>query len=172
MRTRTTLHLPCLILLCLAHAAEPARPVRDHGPARSGSFAAAAFTPPCERVQATRRALSAGVGATERRSSRRAVVTCGMRVTIHIRGRGRGEDDWVEAAFDKYKTRLQGHRVELETTWHKTDEQLTAAALGSSKVSTTSNHAHERRPSERIGRVQWLVLGHAITTFPLTTTSA
>ena len=27
-----------------------------------------------------------------------------MRVTIHIRGRGRGEEDWVEAAFDKYKT--------------------------------------------------------------------
>ena len=65
-----------------------------------------------------------------RPEGRRHVPLAALQVTIHIRGRERGGEDWIEDACSMYKKRLTSHRIELKTVWHKTDEQLVAAAAG------------------------------------------
>lgn len=65
-----------------------------------------------------------------KRISRAAIPMRALRVTIHIRGRGRGGGDaWIEEAYEQYEERLRPQGLDLVTVWHKTDEQLTAAAL-------------------------------------------
>ena len=65
-----------------------------------------------------------------RRRRSRSLPLHALRVNIHIRGRERGGEKWIEAAYDQYATRLRPQGVDLSTIWHRTDAQLLAAVTG------------------------------------------
>ena len=64
------------------------------------------------------------------RASRARGALYALRINIHIRGRGRGGEKWLEDAYDQYATRLRPQGVDLSTVWHKTDSALLAAVSG------------------------------------------
>ncbi|CAM9238210.1 unnamed protein product [Laminaria digitata] len=59
-------------------------------------------------------------------SSRRQELTCGLQVTVRIRGKKSREDDYTNQAYDEYVKRLRPVMA-LDTQWHKTDEELETA---------------------------------------------
>ncbi|KAM3573833.1 hypothetical protein VYU27_004178 [Nannochloropsis oceanica] len=56
----------------------------------------------------------------------RATPTCGLQINIHIRGKRTGGEEYLNDAYLEYTKRLRPV-LELETIWHKTDEELKAA---------------------------------------------
>ena len=48
----------------------------------------------------------------------------GMQVKIRIVGRKSGSEQWLDDAYEMYKTRLQSSPLALETVWHKTNVEL------------------------------------------------
>ena len=57
-------------------------------------------------------------------------ILCALRINIHIRGRERGGEKWIEEGYDQYAIRLRPQGIELRTIWHKTDAKLLAAISG------------------------------------------
>ncbi|CAM9626991.1 unnamed protein product, partial [Sphacelaria rigidula] len=53
-------------------------------------------------------------------------LSCGLQVTVRIRGKKSREEDYTNQAYDEYAKRLRPV-LALETQWHKTDEELEAA---------------------------------------------
>jgi len=51
-------------------------------------------------------------------------IHMGMQVKIRIVGRKSGSEQWLEDAYDMYATRLRASPVDLETVWHKSDQDL------------------------------------------------
>ena len=47
-----------------------------------------------------------------------------MDVTIRIVGRKQGSEQWLGDAYDMYTKRLRASPVNVETTWHKNDQEL------------------------------------------------
>lgn len=56
----------------------------------------------------------------------RVTPTCGLQVTIHIRGKRSGGEEFLNDAYLEYTKRLRPV-LGLTTIWHKTDSELEAA---------------------------------------------
>ena len=56
----------------------------------------------------------------------RATPTCGLQISIHIRGKRTGGEEFLNEAYQEYTKRLRPV-LALETIWHKTDAELEAA---------------------------------------------
>ena len=48
----------------------------------------------------------------------------GLDVKIRMVGRKNGGEKWLESAYDTYETRLQSSNVNVETQYHKNDDEL------------------------------------------------
>ena len=51
-------------------------------------------------------------------------ITMGLDVKIRMVGRKNGGEKWLETAYDTYETRLQSSNVNVETQYHKNDDEL------------------------------------------------
>lgn len=60
----------------------------------------------------------------------------GMQVKIRIVGRKSSGNDWLDAAYNMYATRLRASPVNVETTWHKNDVDLARGV----ELDLTKNH--------------------------------
>ncbi|CAM9318539.1 unnamed protein product, partial [Hapterophycus canaliculatus] len=61
-------------------------------------------------------------------------LTCGLQITVRIRGKKSREEDYTnQQAYDEYVKRLRPV-LALDTHWHKTDEDLEAAVRKDSGV--------------------------------------
>ncbi|CAM9416223.1 unnamed protein product [Ectocarpus sp. 6 AP-2014] len=60
-------------------------------------------------------------------TGRRRELTCGLQITVRIRGKKSREEDYTnQQAYDEYAKRLRPV-LALDTQWHKTDDDLEAA---------------------------------------------
>ena len=48
----------------------------------------------------------------------------GLDVKIRMVGRKNGGEKWLESAYDTYETRLQSSNVNVDTQYHKNDDEL------------------------------------------------
>lgn len=55
----------------------------------------------------------------------RCYLVMGMNVKIRIVGRKNGSEKWIEDAYKQYETRLRPSPLDVETVWHKNDQELT-----------------------------------------------
>ncbi|CAM9143321.1 unnamed protein product [Pylaiella littoralis] len=70
--------------------------------------------------------LSRSKSISSRSNYRRQELTCGLQITVRIRGKKSREQDYTNQAYDEYVKRLRPV-LALDTQWHKTDEDLEAA---------------------------------------------
>lgn len=54
----------------------------------------------------------------------------GMQIKIRIVGRKNGSEKWLEDSYKMYETRLQPSPLEVETLWHKNDQDLIKGVQG------------------------------------------
>lgn len=59
-----------------------------------------------------------------RRHSISTTITMGLDVKIRMVGRKNGVEKWLESAYDTYDTRLKSSNVNVETQYHKNDDEL------------------------------------------------
>ena len=52
----------------------------------------------------------------------------GLQVKIRIVGRKNGGEKWLDQSYATYESRLKPTNLDVETHWHKTDEELVKAA--------------------------------------------
>jgi 23S rRNA (pseudouridine1915-N3)-methyltransferase len=53
----------------------------------------------------------------------------GMEIKIRIVGRKNGSEQWLEDAYNMYDTRLRPSTIDVETMWHKNNDELTKNVL-------------------------------------------
>jgi 23S rRNA (pseudouridine1915-N3)-methyltransferase len=61
----------------------------------------------------------------------------GMQIKIRIVGRKNGSEKWLEDSYKMYETRLRPSPLEVETIWHKHDQDLIKGVQGD----VIKNHA-------------------------------
>jgi 23S rRNA (pseudouridine1915-N3)-methyltransferase len=61
----------------------------------------------------------------------------GMKIKIRIVGRKNGSEKWLEDSYKMYETRLRPTPLEVETIWHKNDQDLIKGVQGD----VNRNHA-------------------------------
>lgn len=57
-------------------------------------------------------------------ASRASVLTMGLNIKIRIVGRKNGSEKWLDDAYSMYETRLRPSNINVETVWHKNDNDL------------------------------------------------
>uniref|UniRef100_A0A7S2XIV0 Ribosomal RNA large subunit methyltransferase H n=1 Tax=Attheya septentrionalis TaxID=420275 RepID=A0A7S2XIV0_9STRA len=62
----------------------------------------------------------------------RSSLCMGMEVRIRIVGRKNGSEKWLEDAYSMYETRLRPSNIDVETIWHKNDQELIKGVKGDS----------------------------------------
>ena len=88
----------------------------------------------------------------------------GMQVKIRIVGRRSGSEKWLEDAYNMYATRLRASPLEVETVWHKTDQDLIKGVQGDldkNHVVVLLDPKGKQRTSEMFGEeiFSWLNRG-------------
>mmetsp|Transcript_30947 Transcript_30947/g.47194 ORF Transcript_30947/g.47194 Transcript_30947/m.47194 type:complete len:224 (+) Transcript_30947:30-701(+) len=51
-------------------------------------------------------------------------LVMGMKIKIRMVGRKNGGEKWLEDAYTMYKTRVRTSNIEVETIWHKNDNEI------------------------------------------------
>lgn len=51
-------------------------------------------------------------------------LVMGMKIKLRMVGRKNGGEKWLEDAYTMYKTRLRTSNIEVETIWHKNDNEI------------------------------------------------
>lgn len=71
-----------------------------------------------------------------RHSSISTTISMGLDVKIRMVGRKNGGEKWLESAYDTYEIRLKSSNVNVETQYHKNDDEL----MKSIEADESKNH--------------------------------
>lgn len=61
------------------------------------------------------------------------MITMGMEIKIRIVGKKNGGEQWLDDAYSVYSTRLKPSSLDVETLWHKNDDDLIKGITSDSK---------------------------------------
>jgi len=98
------------------------------------------------------------------RPSTPSALQMALDIKIRIVGRKNGCERWLSDAYDMYETRLQSSNINVETIWHKNNEELVKAV----KTDSSKDHSvvlldvrGNAMTSEEFSRslYQWLLSG-------------